>query len=392
MKLLDNPVRRCAWGSADAIPRLLGTAADGEPQAELWLGAHERLSSSVRTGDRSVPLGEMVASDPAGCLGAGWAALGRMPFLAKVIAVAQPLSLQVHPGATIAERGYQSENRAGLGRDHPRRNFPDPLAKTEMVFALEPFAVLCGFRPLADMSAWLDALAVPALKPTAEAVRLHGRAALADVTVRLLACPAAAELLADVSARCTSLAADPHWSVSAQVAGDLARRYPDDPAVALALLLEPRVLAPGEAMLVQVGQPHTYLRGTAVEVQANSDNVLRAGLTEKHVDVTALAEALDTGLDPASTVVASRRGCEQVFAPPTPLFALALIEQAAGDDLPVVPGPQIFCCTDGSFDLADASGGLRLRRGQAAFAAAGDAHVRVRGSGQLLRVSTGRAG
>ncbi|MDP9445101.1 MAG: mannose-6-phosphate isomerase, class I, partial [Actinomycetota bacterium] len=183
----------------------------------------------------------------------------------------------------------------------------------------------------------------------------------------------------------------PCWRLHAEVAAVLAEHCPDDAAAAVALLLQPVRLAPGEALLVRPGQPHTYLSGTAFEVQANSDNVLRLGLTDKHVDVTAALAALDCTAGQPPTVAGCRTGVERVLAAPVSSFALAVIESAAGADLPVVPGPQIFCCTDGAFTLDDGTGMLELRRGEAAFAAARHPRVRVSGHGQLLRVTTGRS-
>jgi mannose-6-phosphate isomerase len=172
--------------------------------------------------------------------------------------------------------------------------------------------------------------------------------------------------------------------------------------VALAMLLQPVFLAPGEAMFVRSGQPHTYLRGTAFEVQANSDNVLRAGLTDKHVDIDLLSEAMDTSRAGVAAIHAVQDGCEQVFAPDTARFALAVVTDtgAAAVALGPVPGPQVFLCLEGEFCLeaapaaAPEAAGDRLvvGRGASAYVSAHTPQVRVQGRGTLLRVSTGRFG
>ncbi len=390
-RLVDNPVRRYAWGSREAIPRLLGLEPDGAPQAELWLGAHERGASHLLAADGADCLLDVVREDPDGQLGADWSAGRRMPFLAKVIATARPLSLQVHPDAALAERWYAEEEARGIDRAARDRSCPDAVAKVEMVWALSEFRALCGFRPTPEAVEWLDVLDVAALKPTAEALREQGGAALRGEVGRLLRLDAPAELVAAVRARAEVLVADPRWARSAQVAVELAGRYPSDPAVALALLLRPLSLAAGEAMFVRTGQPHSYLSGTAFEVQANSDNVLRAGLTDKHVDVEPLVRALDTGPG-VSAITGVRDGDEEVFAPDTRRFALAVLRTAEGvSPLPAVAGPQVFFCVDGEFDLRTGSERLRLGRGQSAYVAAAEPSPRARGDGTLLRVTTGRA-
>jgi len=391
-RLVDNPVQRYAWGSLDAIPRLLGEEPDGRPQAEMWLGAHERGASRLLGPDGSESLLDVVRAHPLTELGQEWAGDARMPFLAKVIATAAPLSLQVHPDAERAKRWFAHEEALGLGRDVDKRCCPDEVAKVEMVWALSEFRALCGFRPAEESVRWLSALDVAALEPTVEALRRDGPDALRAEVARLLRIEAPHEVVTAVRARAGMLQHDRRWAASARVATDLATRYPGDPAVPLALLLRPLVLAPGEAMFVRTGQPHCYLSGAAFEVQANSDNILRAGLTAKHVDVDLLLESLATSADGVAAIVGVTRGEEQVFAPDTRRFALGVIRTASGrDPLEHVPGPQVFLCVDGAFGLDDGTGGVTLRAGEAAYVPAASGSVRASGDGTLLRVTTGRA-
>jgi mannose-6-phosphate isomerase len=391
-RLVDNPVQRYAWGSLDAIPRLLGVQPDGRPQAELWLGAHERAASRLLGPDGPVSLLDVVRAHPLAELGQEWAGEARMPFLAKVIATAAPLSLQVHPDAEQARRLFAHEESLGLGRDGDKRCCPDEVAKAEMVWALSEFRALCGFRPAEESVQWLTALDVAALEPTAEALRRDGPDALRAEVARLLRIGSPHEVVAAVRARAGMLQHDRRWASSARVATELAARYPDDPAVPMALLLRPLVLAPGEAMFVRTGQPHCYLSGAAFEVQANSDNILRAGLTGKHVDVDLLLEALATSGDGVAAIDGVTRGEEQVFAPDTRRFALGVVRTASGrEPLEHVPGPQVFLCVDGGFGLDDGTGEVTLRPGEAAYVPADSAGVRARGGGTLLRVTTGRS-
>jgi mannose-6-phosphate isomerase len=392
MRLVDNPVRHYAWGSVEAIPRLLGVEPDGRPQAELWLGAHERAGSRVLGPDGRTGLLDLVRDDPQAQLGTDWAHARRMPFLAKVIAVARPLSLQVHPDARLAARWCAHEEERGLAPTDPRRTCPDDVAKVEMVWALSEFRALCGFRALDEAVAWTDVLDVPALASTAGALRADGEPALRAVVQRLLALPDPPGTVARIAAAAATLRHDPRWAESAQAAADLAARYPDDPAVALALLLRPVRLAPGEAMFVAAGQPHCYLSGTAFEVQANSDNVVRGGLTDKHVEVDRLLEALDTG-EGVWEVTGVRHGPEEVFAPATGRFALGVVRRAEpGVRLAPVAGPQVLLCVDGEFRVATGDeDALVLVAGESAWVPAGSGFLRAAGGGTLLRVTTGRA-
>jgi len=387
MRRLDNPVRRYAWGSVDAIPRLLGTEHDGEPQAELWMGAHERASSRVTDGS----LWDVIAADPVGSLGPRWANGGRLPFLAKIVAVAAPLSLQVHPRAALAREWHAAEAAAGVGPDSDLRCCPDAVEKVEMVYAVSDFELLCGFRPLEELLAWLQRVDLAALRPTATALRSGGQAALPSECERLMTRVDPVEVTSDLLDREQILAGDPVWAASARPLLDLARRYPDDPAVCLALLLQPLRLAPAEVVLISPGQPHTYLAGTAFEVQTNSDNVIRAGLTGKHVDVPLLLRALDTTARGLARVPAHHVGAETVFTADTDGFTLSVVEEGEGR-LRTVCGPQVFCCLDGVFELDDADGTITLRQGQSAFAPADAGDVTVSGRGTLVRVAPGRAG
>jgi mannose-6-phosphate isomerase len=392
MRLVDNPIQRYAWGSVEAIPRLLGVDPDGGPQAELWLGAHERAASRVQSEAGAVSLLDVVRRDPAGHLGPRWQPEGRLPFLAKVIATADPLSLQVHPDAECARRWFSEEEARGVGRTEPHRTCPDAVGKVEMVWALSRFRALCGFRPHRDMLDWLEVLDVDHLRDTARVLRRDGRPALTAEVARLLRSEAAPAAVAALRARAEELAGQPDLARSARVLADLARRYPNDPAVALVPLLRPLVLEPGEAMFVRTGQPHCYLSGTAFEVQANSDNVLRAGLTRKHVDVDQLVQALDTTQDGVAAIAGVHRDDEEVFAPATDRFALAVLRAASGEHaLPEVTGPQVYFCVEGEWELDDGVAALGLPSGQSAYVPSRRAAVRVHGAGTLLRVTTGRS-
>jgi mannose-6-phosphate isomerase len=370
MDRLSNTVRPYAWGSTTAIPELLGIAPTGEPQAEMWMGAHPGAPSRVTRDTAEQPLSEVIAADPVRELGpAAVEKFGpRLPFLLKLLAAGAPLSLQVHPNLAQAKEGYAAEESAGVPIDAPHRNYKDANHKPELICALTPFDGLCGFRTPIEAADLLAGLDVDSLKPYVDLLHAHPEeAALREVltavltadpdemTVTVAEAAAAAERLGGAYA--------PYASI--------AHHYPGDPGVIAAMLLNYVQLQPGEALFLGAGVPHAYLNGLGVEIMANSDNVLRCGLTPKHVDVPELLrivrfEASDPGvLRPE----ASPSG-EEVYDTPIDEFRLSryvLAPDAASRDL-TAPTPQILLCTAGSVTAGD----LTLAPGESAFVPAGD--------------------
>lgn len=283
MDRLVNTVRPYAWGSTTAIPELLGTAPTGEPQAELWMGAHPGAPSRTERG----ALNELIAADPVRELGEqAVEKFGpRLPFLLKLLAAGAPLSLQVHPDLEQAKAGYAAEEAAGIPVDAPHRMYKDANHKPELICALTPFDGLCGFRAPVEAADLIAALGVDSLKPYVDLLHAHPEeAALREVLTALLT--ADREEMAHTVAQAAA-AADRLGGDHAPFAG-LAHHYPGDPGVIAAMLLNRVRLQPGEALYLGAGVPHAYLDGLGVEIMANSDNVLRCGLTPKHVDVPEL--------------------------------------------------------------------------------------------------------
>ncbi|MFE7033448.1 mannose-6-phosphate isomerase, class I [Streptomyces sp. NPDC057621] len=380
MDRLDNTVRPYAWGSTTAIPRLLGTEPTGEPQAEMWMGAHPGAPSRTPRG----PLTEVIAAAPERELGTGAVAKfgPRLPFLLKILAAGAPLSLQVHPDLTQAKEGYEDEERRGVPIDAPHRNYKDANHKPELICALTEFDGLCGFRAPLEAAALLSALEVDSLKPYVDLLHAHPEeAALREVLTAVLT--ADPELMAttvtEAAAACDRLggAHAPYASI--------AHHYPGDPGVIAAMLLNHVQLQPGEALFLGAGVPHAYLNGLGVEIMANSDNVLRCGLTPKHVDVPELLrivrfEAGDAGvLRPE----ASPDG-EEVYATPIDEFRLSrYVLPAGGPDRDLTRGtPQILLCTAGSVRTGD----ITLVPGGSVFVPA-DEKAEVSGSGTIFRAT-----
>ncbi len=261
MRHLVGVPQHYAWGDEHAIPALLGTAPDGRPWAELWFGTHPGGPAGLDDGRRLADVS------------------GQLPYLLKVLAAAEVLSLQTHPSADRAAAGCAREDAAGVPRGAPQRTYRDPYAKPEMVVALTPFEALCGFRPLAATHELLAHLGVPDLVARLDA---DGLPTTVDALYR------GRIDVAPVIAACRD-----HLCPEAMLVTALDGQYPGDPSIVVTLLLNRVSLAPGEALFLEAGNLHAYLHGVGVEVMGASDNVVRGGLTPKHVDVDELLAVLD---------------------------------------------------------------------------------------------------
>jgi mannose-6-phosphate isomerase len=342
----------------------------------------------------------VITADPEAELGAEVAARfgGRLPFLLKVLSAAKALSIQVHPSRAQAEAGYAAENARGLRLGDPGRNYVDDWPKPELLYALTPFEVAAGLRPPADASALLQALEVDELKPLA-ADLTDMRAALASI----LRWPEPAALVASVVAACRRLSGSggPYAGACA-AAVRVASDHPGDIGVVALLLMRYEVLQPGQAVFMPAGGLHAYLRGTGIELLANSANVVRSGLTGKHIDVPELLKLLDPSV--AVPVLTPRPVAPGVttFDTPAPEFRLYLVDLPAPASPPLagpVPasalalpgtGPRILLCLDGACSLRAASGQeLGLTRGGSCFIPFADGPVHATGHARLALATPG---
>ena len=308
MQPIRGVIQHYAWGDCDVIPRLLGLASDGRPWAELWLGTHGNGPSTLDDGSALIDV------------------TGPLPYLLKVLAAAEPLSLQAHPSAEAAQEGFAT------GR------YPDPYAKPELLVAITPFEAFCGVRPIDATVAMLDELGATDL---GAAVRHDG--VLAALTALYRGGLAVAPI---VDACRRSRRSEATWVVR------LAGRYPDDPSVAVTLLLNLVRLLPGEAVSLGAGNLHAYLGGAGIELMNASDNVVRGGLTTKPVDVDDLLRVLDpTPLTAPRLPVSTRYALAD-----TPISLLRLegpaTYVAGGHDLAVtMAGATVYVGPDEALDV-----------------------------------------
>ncbi|SFF67238.1 mannose-6-phosphate isomerase, class I [Curtobacterium sp. YR515] len=370
---ITNTPRDYAWGSVTAIPELLGRTVTGAPQAELWLGAHPGSPSVVvnpaMVGGADTLL-DWITAEPRDALGPDRTGL---PFLLKVLAAAAPLSLQAHPTPEQAREGFEREEAAGVPIDDPARNYKDPFPKPELVVALsERFEALSGFRPVAETLADVETLDAGSGRLGPLVVHLqHG---LED-TVRWLetgdsSAQAVVQAVSDLAAALPDDAVTPNTAT----VRDLGTSYPGDPGIVVSLLMHRVTLAAGEAMYLPAGNIHAYLDGLGIELMAPSDNVLRGGLTPKHVDVPELLHVLDFTAYPAPVLTPESvaAGVER-FAPDGVGFALLRV---TGDGRPVglasggvapLHGPSIAICTAGAVTLVGAQSATLLRQGESCY-------------------------
>ena len=344
---ITNEPRDYAWGSTTLIPELLGTAPDGRPQAELWLGTHP--GSPSRVAGRDGDLRDVV---------------GELPYLVKILAAGRTLSLQAHPTTEQARAGFARENAAGIPLDAAQRNYKDPYAKPEMIYALsDEFRALSGFRPVAQTRAVLDAVR-PGLFP-----QLREDADIRPLFEWLLSGDPGVAAVVDLVSTVATDTEGESWE-SWRTVRELAEACPGDPGIAISLLLHTVVLARGEALYLPAGNIHAYQAGLGIELMGPSDNVLRCGLTPKHIDVPELLSIVDFTPVADPRLVPQISGGLTVFAPEGAGWELV---DARGEQELDAGAPAILLVLEGS---AGADG---VRVAAPGFAAAAGTRVQLDG-------------
>ncbi|MDX2297039.1 MULTISPECIES: mannose-6-phosphate isomerase, class I [Streptomyces] len=392
MDLLHNTVQPYDWGSRTLLPELMGEPPTGAPQAELWMGAHPAAPSRVLRENVLTPLDRVVTGNPEGELGAATVRRfgPRLPFLLKLLAADAPLSVQVHPDLAQAQAGFARENALGVPLDAAHRTYRDDQHKPEMIVALTPFRGLCGFRASSDAADLLDSLEVPALRPYAETLRAAPEPqALAEVFRAFLRPPAG---LLGAVARALAVAAEGPAEARITAYDRIARAYPGDSGLLSALLLRYVELSPGEALFLGAGVPHAYLSGLGVEIMASSDNVLRCGLTSKHVDAEELTRIVRFDAPAARVLTPRDEEGEEVYPAPVDDFRLSRYLLRAGEPWRrlTLDAPQILLCTAGTVTVTSSGQGLGIGPGRAVYVAAG-VEAGLEGSGTVFRATTGTA-
>lgn len=387
MQKLINSVQNYAWGSKTALTDLYGIAnPDNLPMAELWMGAHPKSSSKIEDASGQVrSLRDVIDADKAALLGDKVAnRFGELPFLFKVLCADQPLSIQVHPNKKASELGFAKENAAGIPLDAAERNYKDPNHKPELVFALTPFLAMNAFREFSEIISLLQPVA-GAHNAIAHFLENPNAEALSELFASLLNMQGEekSHALAVLKAGLNSQQGEP-WDTIRVISAF----YPDDSGLFSPLLLNVVKLNPGEAMFLFAETPHAYLNGVALEVMANSDNVLRAGLTPKYIDIPELVANVKFVAKPAAELLTQpvKNGAELGFPIPVDDFAFSLHDLSADETAIAQESAAILFCVEGEATLHKDSERLVLKPGESAFVAANESPVRVSGTGRLARV------
>ncbi len=381
---ITNIPRDYAWGSPSAIAELLGRQPSGRPEAELWLGAHPGSPSVVvnpAVVDGADTLADWIASEPDRALGQG---RRHLPFLMKVLAADSPLSIQAHPTPEQAREGFERENRAGVPLQASDRNYKDPFPKPEIIYALsETFDALCGFRPLDEALADVDTL--DAGSGRLEALGEHLRDSLEATVAWLFDGGDGAESAIAAVSRAATERVSTGASPSVATVAELAELYPGDPGVVIALLLNRVSLERGEALFLPAGNIHAYLGGLGIELMAPSDNVLRGGLTPKHVDVPELLRVLDFDPLPLPYLRPTEVGPGvSRFDPEGVGFALLHVVPGETGAVVSLGGPSIVLVTEGELHLKGQDGNIRLTRGESVYVTPDEWRLAVTGDGEAF--------
>lgn len=386
MQKLINSVQNYAWGSKTALTELYGMQnPDNLPMAELWMGAHPKSSSKVLKNGQPCALREVIDADKTAALGEAVAQrFGELPFLFKVLCADQPLSIQVHPNKKASEIGFAKENAAGIPLDAAERNYKDPNHKPELVFALTPFLAMNAFREFAEIVSLLQPVS-GAHNAIAHFLQEPGAKRLAQLFASLLNMQGEekSRALAVLKAALNSQQGEPWETIRV-----ISEFYPDDSGLFSPLLLNVVKLEPGEAMFLFAETPHAYLKGVALEVMANSDNVLRAGLTPKYIDIPELVANVKFEPKAADELLTQpqQNGSELDFPIPVEDFAFSLHELNATPAALAQDSAAIVFCVEGETVLSKGEQQLVLKPGESAFIAANESPVLASGVGRIARV------
>jgi mannose-6-phosphate isomerase len=393
--LLKNTIQEYAWGSRTAIPELLDQPVPAEkPQAELWMGAHPKAPSQVLSDGiwRSLP--EVIQENPAETLGQEVAARfsNKLPFLFKVLAAARPLSIQAHPNKEQAEQGFARENELGVPLDAPQRNYRDDNHKPEIICALTPFCALNGFRKLEEALRLLEKIRVPGLAEIVSFLRSHpNRDGLKKFFNHLMTTDRGKQrkiVEQAVNSAEQQTNEEPVWTWMIK----LNEEYPGDMGVLSPLFLNLVRLKPQQAMYLPAGELHGYLEGVGIELMANSDNVLRGGLTPKHIDVQELLTVLNFTYDDLNILGPENLAFgEATYSTEAEEFVLSVmrLNKGAPFSSPRNRSVEIMICTEGEVSVTDLSAGdiTRLTRGISIIVPAAVEQYRIEGEATLYKAT-----
>lgn len=386
MQKLINTIQNYAWGSTKALTELYGISnPEHHPMAELWMGAHPKSSSQVRDQQNQLQsLRDIINADKSALLGDQVAQrFNELPFLFKVLCAECPLSIQVHPDIAAAQAGYARENALGIPLDSPQRNYKDANHKPELVYALTPFLAMNGFREFTDMVQTLRPL-TSAHPSIARFIQQPDETRLRSLFTQLLAMQGEEKKQA---LSCLKAAQKTQQGAAWQAIEFIAKHFPKDSGLFAPLLLNVITLEPGQAMFLFAQTPHAYLHGVALEIMANSDNVLRAGLTPKHIDIDELIANVKFTGKPLNTLLTQPvTHCNETYFPiPVDDFAFSLHDISGNGCQISQDSAAILFCIFGNIQVNCYHQQLTLLPGESVFISASDPAVHLTGNGRIAR-------
>jgi mannose-6-phosphate isomerase len=393
--LMKNTIQEYAWGSHTAIADLVGNHSPStKPQAELWMGAHPKAPSLVKYDDKWLSLLELIKQFPADILGKDVAAKfdNKLPYLFKVLAASKALSIQAHPSIKQAKQGFERENRLKIPLDSPNRNYKDENHKPECICALTPFLALYGFRKISEIISLMEKICLKVLykelnnlkrQPNSEGMKSFFRS-LITINGRIKK-----QIIEHAITNAQKLSEDNpgfKWMIN------LYKEYPDDMGIFAPILLNLISLKPGQAIFLPSGELHAYLDGLGIELMANSDNVLRGGLTKKHIDVPELLNVLNFEETNVNILLSQKdKDCERIYHSMAEEFVLSVIsdEKNISYTSPEKRSVEIILCTDGKASITDISinENILLKKGTSVIIPSSVNKYRIEGKATLYKAS-----
>ncbi|MDX1301580.1 mannose-6-phosphate isomerase, class I [Photobacterium sp.] len=367
---MHNAIQDYSWGSTTSIESLFGIAnPEGRPQAEIWMGAHPNGCSQVDVAGKATHLAEFIETDKATIIGeAADKQFGELPYLFKILAAEKALSIQVHPSKAQAEVGFAKEQEAGIALNAGHRNYKDPNHKPELVFALTPYQAMNGFREFAEIISFFHVLENADLNELVIALEENqNEAGLRQFFEAILSLQGEMKETA-VNALLVYAAQHKEEALFALIL-DLAGQYPGDIGLFSPLMLNVLTLQPGEAMFLDACTPHAYIKGTGLEIMANSDNVLRAGLTPKHMDIAELVASTRFVPMPADMLLLAPEQSEGGLHYPIPVpdFKFSVYQNQQGTKL-TTASAEILLAIDMPLTVNHSNGEtLTIQKGESVF-------------------------
>jgi mannose-6-phosphate isomerase len=392
---LKNPVQEYAWGSRTALQALRGQpCAEDKPMAELWMGAHPMAPSKVLVDGEWKSLDELIKADPESILGKPVAEKfnNQLPFLFKILAADKPLSIQVHPNREQAQAGFKREESLGIPLNALHRNYKDENHKPELLCALTSFQALKGFRKIEDILFLMDKVACSSLSNELADLRKDpNEYGLKRFFTALMQMDKRRQgLVVGEAIRRAEKRAHENQAFNWMV--ELNKGYPGDIGIFSPVMLNLLQLNPGEAICLSAGELHTYLHGVGIELMANSDNVIRGGLTAKHIDVPELLKIVDFKTDPTKILTpVPHENCEEYYPSPAEEFMLSVI--SINREEPFISlkdrSVEILMCIEGEAVIKDSGDNepLVLTRGTSVIVPALALNYGIEGTANIYKAS-----